>query len=70
MNIKGALKEEQRIRECMEREKESLERRIDELEGRNGNNNNNAVGTAAAVAQDKIKVNSTEPGPLIPLTFK
>ena len=60
MNIKGALKEEQRIRECMEREKESLERRIDELEGRNGNNNN-AAGTAAAVAQDKIKVISTEP---------
>ncbi|XP_023346173.1 unconventional myosin-Va, partial [Eurytemora carolleeae] len=60
MKLQGALKEEQRIRESMEREKESLERRIDELEGRNGNNNNNAVGTAAAVAQDKIKVEDLE----------
>ena len=56
MNIKGALKEEQRIRESMEREKEGLERRIDELEGRNGNNNNTVGTAAAAVTQDKIKV--------------
>jgi len=59
MKLQGALKEEQRLRECMEREKESLEKRIDELEGRgdgsNNNNNNNSKH-----ASDKIKVEELE----------
>ena len=42
----------------MEREKEGLERRIDELESRNGNNNNNTAAAAAGQTQDKIKVNN------------
>jgi len=51
MKFQGQLREEQRLRETMEREKEALERRIDELEGNNNNNNNNA---------EKLKVEELE----------
>jgi len=39
MKFQGALREEQRLRETMEKEKEALERKIEDLESTNNNNN-------------------------------
>jgi len=40
MKFQGALREEQRMRETMEKEKEALEKRIEDLEASKENNNN------------------------------